>query len=161
MRLVGIVCLIAITLIFLGCVNVEEKKVEVGDNVKVNYTGKLEDGEIFDSSEGREPLKFVAGQGQMIKGFDEAVIGMKKGEKKTITLAPEEAYGEFREDAKITVDKNQLPNFENLVVGSQLMTNNGATGTIIEKSDQNAIIDFNHKLAGKTLIFDIEIVSIE
>jgi peptidylprolyl isomerase len=141
-------------------VEIMSNEVKVGDSISVNYTGKLVNGEVFDSSIGREPLAFTAGAGQMIKGFDDAVIGMKIGDKKTITLKPSEAYGEVNPQAIITVDANELPNFDQLQVGMELASSNGARGTITAKTDTNAVIDFNHSLAGKTLIFEIELVSI-
>jgi FKBP-type peptidyl-prolyl cis-trans isomerase 2 len=141
-------------------VEIMSNEVKVGDSISVNYTGKLVNGEFFDSSIGREPLAFTAGAGQMIKGFDDAVIGMKIGDKKTITLKPSEAYGEVNPQAIITVDANELPNFDQLQVGMELASSNGARGTITAKTDTNAVIDFNHSLAGKTLIFEIELVSI-
>jgi len=142
-------------------VEIMSNEVKAGNNVSVNYTGKLENGEVFDSSVGKTPLAFTAGAGQMIKGFDAAVIGMKVGDKKTITLKPSEAYGEANPNAIITVDANELPNFDQIQVGMELMSSNGARGTITAKTDTNAVIDFNHSLAGKTLIFEIELVSIE
>ncbi|MDD3083679.1 MAG: peptidylprolyl isomerase [Candidatus ainarchaeum sp.] len=136
------------------------KKVKIGDNISVNYTGRLLSGEIFDSSIGRQPLSFVAGAGQMIKGFDEAVIGMKIGETKEITLSPEQAYGEIDDSKIITFEKNSFNNFEELKVGLIVKTESDLEGIIMEKNDNNAIINFNHKLAGKTLVFEISLVSI-
>jgi FKBP-type peptidyl-prolyl cis-trans isomerase 2 len=172
--------MVLITSLLLGCITTEiesndsndinntnlevevmSEEVKSGDNISVHYTGKLENGEVFDSSVGKEPLAFAAGAGQMIKGFDDAVIGMKIGDKKTITLAPAEAYGEANPEAIITVDAKELPNFEELKVGMELASSNGARGKITSKTDTNAVIDFNHALAGKTLIFELELVSIE
>jgi FKBP-type peptidyl-prolyl cis-trans isomerase 2 len=137
----------------------EHKKIQVGDNISVNYTGRLEDGKIFDSSVGREPLTFNVGQGEMISGFDKAVAGMKVGEKKTVTLSPEEAYI-YRDELKVTYNKEDVPDFEELDINGKVVASNGQQGTIIEKTDSNITIDFNPEVAGKTLIFDIEIVSI-
>ncbi len=142
-------------------VKIMSNEVKAGDNISVDYTGKLVNGEVFDSSVGKEPLAFTAGAGQMIKGFDDAVIGMKVGDKKTITLKPSEAYGEVNPQAIIAVEASQLPNFDQLQVGMELASSNGARGKITQKNDTNAVIDFNHSLAGKTLIFEIELVSIE
>lgn len=135
------------------------KKVKAGDHVSVNYTGRLLDGSIFDSSVGRSPLEFDVGAEQMIKGFDDGVIGMKIGEKKIVTIPPEKAYGLVEESRIITVDKNSFADFDQMKVG--LMVSSGDyTGRIIEKNDTNAKINFNHELAGKTLVFEITLISI-
>ncbi|MFY0687634.1 MAG: peptidylprolyl isomerase [Cyclobacteriaceae bacterium] len=134
------------------------------DLVKVHYTGKLTDGEQFDSSEGRDPLEFTVGAGQMIKGFDDAVDGMGLNEKKTVTIPAAEAYGEYNAGLVQEVPRTQLP--EELVpeVGMPLIAG-GPDGqqmqvTIIEVNDQAVKIDANHQLAGKDLVFDIELVEI-
>ena len=130
-----------------------------GDNVKVHYTGKLVSGEQFDSSAGREPLAFTVGAGQMIAGFDEGVIGMKVGETKTLKITPEKAYGEY--DPELS---RELP-VEAVTftpeIGMQLATDTGLRGIITEVGEKSFIIDFNHELAGKTLIFEVTIVSME
>jgi len=136
------------------------KKVKAGDKVSVHYTGKLETGEVFDSSVGKTPLAFTAGAGQMIKGFDNAVIGMKVGDKKTITISPAEGYGVNDPSKVVLFDKNDVPDFEEMQVGMQVQAGNGMPGTIISKEENSLVIDFNHFLAGKTLIFEIEMVSI-
>ena len=136
------------------------KKVKDGDNVSVHYVGKLESGEIFDSSVGKSPLSFTAGAGQMIKGFDAAVIGMKAGDTKTITIPPQEAYGVSDPSRVVSFDKNEVPNFEEMEVGGAVTAGNGAQGKIISKDENSLVVDFNHFLAGKTLIFDIQLVSI-
>jgi FKBP-type peptidyl-prolyl cis-trans isomerase 2 len=135
------------------------KKVKNGDHVSVDYTGRLLDGSIFDSSIGRTPLEFDVGAGQMIKGFDDGVLGMKIGEKKTITIPPEQAYGAIDPKRIIILDKNSFVQFDEMKVGMIVSTGN-LSGTIIEKNDTNAKVDFNHKLAGKTLIFEITLISI-
>ncbi len=137
------------------------KKVQVGDKVSVNYTGRFEDGKIFDSSIGKSPLEFTAGAGQMIKGFDAAVIGMKVGEKKTVTLQPADAYGEYQQSKIVTLDKNNFLNFDELIVGMTVSAGNGLNGIVKEKNDTTAIIDFNPEMAGKTLVFEIEMLSID
>jgi peptidylprolyl isomerase len=136
------------------------KKAKIGDNVSVDYTGRLTDGTIFDSSVGREPLEFDVGAGQMIKGFDDGVVGMKVGETKFVTIPPEQAYGLVDSKKIITVDKNSFSQFDEMQVGLMVSAGNGLTGIIIAKNDTNATIDFNHKLAGKTLIFEITLISI-
>ena len=131
-----------------------------GVKVAVHYTGKLYDsGEQFDSSEGRDPLEFEVGAGQMIPGFDAAVHGMKLGEKKTVELPAEMAYGERREEmmGKVPVDK--LP--EGTEVGTKLRVQGGQTVTVVSIDGDEATLDANHELAGKVLVFDIEIISIK
>jgi len=136
------------------------KKVKAGDNVSVNYTGKVENGEVFDTSltPGREPLAFTTGAGQMIKGFDAAVIGMKVGDKKTITISPTEGYGVINEDNKQLIPKENLPS-QDYNVGQVLVVGQYRL-KIYEINDANVLASVNHFLAGKTLIFDIELVSI-
>ena len=139
-------------------------KAKKGDNVKVHYKGKLTSGEQFDSSEGREPLAFTVGAGQMIKGFDEAIPGMAVGEKKTINIAPENAYGEKNMEAIIEYPKANIPPDMNLEVGMRLQLQNEAGNPIpvvvIEVKEEAVILDANHELAGKELVFDIELVEI-
>jgi len=141
------------------------QKIERGDYITVNYRGTLEDGTEFDSSlkAGREPLGFTVGAGEMIAGFDEAVVGMKIGDEKNVSLSPEKAYGNSQEDQIVTVPRenlSQLPD-EQIYVGAKLRAQNGAVGTVIEVTEENVKIDFNHELAGKTLKFWIKIVTIE
>ena len=136
------------------------RKVKAGDTVSVQYVGRLTDGNIFDSSIGKDPLTFVAGAGQMIKGFDAAVIGMAVGEKKTVTLPPEEAYGPVDPARIVVLDANKFGDFNGLTVGMQVGSAQGLQGTVEAKTDKNATINFNHELAGKTLVFDIVLVSI-
>jgi len=143
----------------------EEKLIANGSEISVHYTGSLDDGTIFDSSHPRgQTLDFTAGAGQMIKGFDDAVIGMKIGEKKTITLAPSEAYGEYDESKKQVIEKSQLESFKNagytLEVGEELPTQYGMF-KIVDADDTTITLDTNHELAGKTLTFEIEIVDIK
>jgi|SRR5690606_37832938 peptidylprolyl isomerase len=139
-------------------------KAKNGDNVKVHYKGKLTTGEQFDSSEGREPLAFTVGAGQMIKGFDEAIPGMEVGEKKTINIAPENAYGAKNEEAIIEFPKSNIPADIKLEAGMKLqLTNQNGQPipvTVTEIKDDVIVLDANHELAGKELIFDIELVEI-
>jgi FKBP-type peptidyl-prolyl cis-trans isomerase 2 len=139
-------------------------KAKKGDNVKVHYKGKLTSGEQFDSSEGREPLAFTVGAGQMIKGFDEAIPGLAVGEKKTINIAPENAYGAINMEAIIEFPKTNIPPEMNLEVGMRLQLQNDAGHPIpvvvIEVKEEAVILDANHELAGKELVFDIELVEI-
>jgi FKBP-type peptidyl-prolyl cis-trans isomerase 2 len=139
-------------------------KAKKGDVVKVHYKGTLNTGEQFDSSEGREPLEFTVGAGQMIAGFDRAIPGMAVGDKKTITIAPSDAYGEKKEDALIEFPKANIPGDMNLQPGMKLQLRNQAGQpvpvTVAEVKDDIVILDANHELAGKELIFDIELINI-
>lgn len=138
--------------------------VKNGDNVKVHYTGKLVNGEQFDSSVGREPLEFTVGAGMMIKGFDDAMPGMKLGEKKTINIAPEDGYGERNPQAIIEFPKEQVPEDMKLEPGMPLTLSDQAGNPVpvivVEVKDDVIILDANHFLAGQELIFDIELVEI-
>lgn len=135
-----------------------------GDKVRVHYEGTLKTGETFDSSKGREPLEFTVGSGQVIKGFDEGVKGMKVGEKKTVEIPVGDAYGEKSEDLIIEFPKAQFPGDMNPEVGQQLMMSNGSGQsfpvTIREIKDDSVLLDANHPLAGQDLIFNIELVEI-
>lgn len=136
-----------------------------GDHVKVHYTGKLTSGEQFDSSTGREPLAFTVGAGQMIKGFDEAIPGMALGDKKTINITPENAYGEKNKEAIIEFPKANIPEEMKLEKGMKLQLQNEAGQPIpvvvTEVKEEVVILDANHELAGKELVFDIELVEIK
>lgn len=140
------------------------KKIKNGDTVSVNYTGKLEDGTIFDTSlsEGREPLKVKLGEGQLIPGFEKGLIDMSEGETKTIELEHTEAYGEPRPEMIIEINKNQVP--QDIQVGQSLQ-GMGPMGpinvTVIEIKEDTVVIDGNHPLAGKKLIFELEVLNIE
>lgn len=139
------------------------QQVQNGDKVKVHYHGKLRTGETFDSSNGRQPLEFTVGSGQVIKGFDDGVKGMQPGEKKTIEIPVEDAYGSKQEEMIIEFPKEQFPPDMSPEVGMQLMMSNGGQQipvTIIEVKDQTVILDANHQLAGQDLIFDLELVEI-
>jgi FKBP-type peptidyl-prolyl cis-trans isomerase 2 len=139
------------------------KKVQNGDTVTVNYTGRLEDGSIFDTSlmEGREPLTSVLGQGQLIPGFENGLIDMVIGETKTIEILPKDAYGEYFPDRITTINKSQVP--PDVKVGETLqgMSPEGPVIIkIVEINESDVVIDANHPLAGQKLIFDLELVSI-
>jgi peptidylprolyl isomerase len=135
-----------------------------GDNVKVHYTGKLTSGEQFDSSAGREPLEFTVGAGQMIKGFDAAIPGMAIGDKKTITIAPVDGYGERDPRAIIEFPKEHVPADMKLEPGMPLTLSdqqgNPVPVVVVEVKDDLIILDANHFLAGQELIFDIELMAI-
>ena len=140
------------------------QQVKEGDVVKVHYTGKLINGEQFDSSVGREPLEFIVGAGQMIKGFDDAMPGMNLGEKKTINIAPEDAYGPRSEEAIIEFPKQNVPADIKLEPGMPLTLSNQdgqpVPVIIVEVKEEVIVLDANHFLAGQELIFDIELVEI-
>ncbi|MEP6617631.1 MAG: peptidylprolyl isomerase [Ginsengibacter sp.] len=140
------------------------QKVKNGDVVKVHYTGKLTNGEQFDSSEGRTPLEFTVGGGQMIKGFDDAMPGMTIGQKKTINILPEDAYGVKDKDAIIEFPTENIPKDLPVEVGMQFQLRNEYDQpfpvTVSEIKDDVVILDANHELAGEELIFDIELVEI-
>jgi peptidylprolyl isomerase len=135
-----------------------------GDTVKIHYTGRLQDGTVFDSSSDREPLQFNIGSGQVIVGFEEAVTGMAVGEKKTSQIPCDKAYGERNPSMVMVVDKKHVPPEINPEVGQRLQV--GAPDgkmlavTIIEVGDENITLDANPPLAGEDLTFDIELVEI-
>lgn len=138
-------------------------KVETGKTIKVNYTGKFEDGTVFDTSlvEGGEPLKTVLGQGNLIPGFEKGLLGMNEGENKTIEIDPVEGYGEYLDGLVTTVPKTQMP--EGVKVGDVLQSS-GDRGTInvtvTEINETEVKVDANHPLAGKKLIFDVELLDV-
>lgn len=134
-----------------------------GDTVHIHYTGRLEDGTPFDSSQGREPLEFVLGSGQVIPGFDDAVSGMAVGESKTVTIAADRAYGAKREELILDVPRSDLPGGLEPQLGHhlQMSTPDGQTFQVevVGTSDEGIVLDANHPLAGKDLTFDIELVA--
>lgn len=140
-------------------------QVKENNTVKVNYTGKLSDGQIFDTSEGREPLEFTLGQGQLIPGFEKGVIDMKLNEKKTITIAKEEAYGDVNPALIQEVSKADLPQDMTPKVGMGLVskTQDGRETNlmVVEVKEETIVLDANHPLAGKDLVFDLEVVDIK
>jgi len=135
-----------------------------GDTVRIHYTGKLEDGTQFDSSKGRDPLEFAVGGGQVIAGFDNAVEGMAVGDKKSVTIQPEEAYGPRHDQLIQDVPKNQLPDDMTPAVGMELQAKNESGQVmrfaVTSVDDESITVDGNHPLAGKSLNFDIELVEI-
>lgn len=137
---------------------------KTGDVVRVHYTGRLTDGTLFDSSEGRDPLEFTIGAGQMIKGFDTGVLGMEVGEKKTLQIAPTEAYGERDEEAIIEFPSANIPDEMQLEPGMQLTLRNQfgqpIPVVVLEVKEEIVVMDANHSLAGKDLVFDVELVAI-
>ena len=139
------------------------EQIKEGASVSVNYTGRLEDGTIFDTSlqEGRKPLTAILGQGQLIPGFENGLMGMSVGEKKTIEIEPEDAYGEINPQLTQEVPLDKVP--DNVKVGDMLQGQNQygpVQVTVKEVNESTVLLDMNHPLAGKKLIFDLEVVSI-
>lgn len=136
-----------------------------GDTVKIHYTGKLDDGTVFDSSVEREPLEFTLSSGQVIPGFDQAVLGMSPGETKTETIPMDQAYGPYREEMVLEVNKQQMPPDLEPEVGQQLQLQQ-ANGQIVAVlvtgvTDSTVTLDANHPLAGEDLTFEIQLVEID
>ncbi|MCW9707406.1 FKBP-type peptidyl-prolyl cis-trans isomerase [Fodinibius salsisoli] len=142
-------------------------KVKDGDTVKVHYTGKLtDDGTVFDSSQEREPIEFTLGEGQLIPGFEKAVIGLEEGDSTTVEIDSEDAYGERREDLELEVAKDDLPDNVDPQVGMQLQMQQQENGRAIPVQitaveDDFVQLDANHPLAGKDLTFDIELIELK
>ena len=139
-------------------------KAKNDDKVKVHYTGTLEDGTVFDSSREREPLEFTVGGGEMIKGFDDAIVDMAVGETKNFTIPAADAYGERRDEMVFDVDRSQLPEEMEPQIGQHLQTEaEGGHPVILEivaVEDDKVTLDGNHPLAGKDLNFEIELMEI-
>jgi peptidylprolyl isomerase len=135
-----------------------------GDTVRIHYTGTLGDGSEFDSSSGRDPLEFALGGGQVIPGFDAAVTGMSLGDKKTVTIEPDDAYGQRHEQLVQQVPKNTLPENIEPAVGMQLQSQSPdgqiMNLVIVEVEEESITLDANHPLSGQALTFDIELVEI-
>ena len=161
--------------ILAGCTSMGTEIAKTGDIIGVDYIGTLNDGTVFDTSlkavaeknniynpqRGYAPLEFTIGEGQMIKGFDEGVVGMKVGEMKKIPLQPEDAYGNVRSDLIVNVGASQITNDPSqLAVGGSVYTQTGSVGIIKEINNGTVTVDFNHPFAGKELNFEITLVSI-
>jgi peptidylprolyl isomerase len=140
------------------------KQAETGNTIKVHYTGKLDDGTVFDSSREREPLEFTIGGGGLIKGFEDAVMGMAVGDTKTIRIPAAEAYGTYRDDLAMNVGKTQFPPDIEPKEGVMICLRHPDGGTIdamITAVDEDSVtLDANHPLAGEDLTFDLEMVDI-
>lgn len=139
-------------------------KAKEGDTVKVHYTGKLANGEVFDSSEGRQPLEFTIGNGSLIPGFEKGVVGMDVGDTKTIEISPEEGYGERRDELVVEVNKNDFPDTVTPALGQRLQIRQQGSEpivvTITELKEETVTLDANHPLAGYTLFFDVEMLAV-
>ncbi len=135
-----------------------------GDKVKVDYTGKLKNGSVFDSSASREPLEFMIGNGQVIPDFEDAVVGMNPGDSKTIEIPAVRAYGPRHEDLVIAIDREQFPPDINPEVGDQLQISQpdgrASVVTVTDINDSSVTLDANHPLAGEDLTFDIQLVEV-
>jgi len=134
--------------------------IKQGNTVKVHYTGRLEDNQVFDSSNGKQPIEFQVGSQQVIEGFETGVIGLNKGDKTTVTIPADKAYGEVRQELIMSVPRTQVP--QDVTPGAQLqgIGQNGEPFTVVveEVNTDFVILNGNHPLSGKTIIFDIEIV---
>jgi peptidylprolyl isomerase len=139
-------------------------KARQGDEVKVHYKGHLGDGSVFDSSEGREPLQFKIGEGLIIPGFEQAVVGMEKGENKTVLIPAAEAYGAYQEEMVAVVERDQFPVDLNPEIGQQLELGReegqNMIVTVTEVTEKTVTLDANHPLAGEDLTFEIDLVEI-
>jgi len=135
-----------------------------GDTVKVDYTGRLDDGSVFDTTENREPLQFVLGQEQLITGFQKAILGMSPGDSKTVKLAPEEAYGPRRDEMILAIDRASFPVDVEPQVGQQLQLKQSdgspVGATVAEVTESAVTVDANHPLAGQTLTFEISLLEV-
>jgi peptidylprolyl isomerase len=136
-----------------------------GDTVKIHYKGQFDDGTVFDTSEDGDPIEFTIGEGHVIPGFEDAVIGMATGEKKTEKIEADRAYGQHRPDLVFTIDRGQLPQGTNISVGDFLKIGfadgGSASVQVAEIADESVTLDANHPLAGKDLTFDLTLVSID
>jgi peptidylprolyl isomerase len=135
-----------------------------GDTVRVHYTGKLEDGTVFDSSQGRDPLEFTLGSGQVIAGFDDAVSGMEPGSAKTVTIPAERAYGARRDELLLQVDRSQFPDNADPAPGQQFQMSQGGQNFVVSVAaveGSQVTLDANHPLAGQDLTFELELVAVK
>ncbi|MBE0426938.1 MAG: peptidylprolyl isomerase [Nitrospirae bacterium] len=138
-------------------------QVKRGDNVKVHYTCTLKDGTIVDSTMNQQPLQFTVGKGQVLPSLEEAVEGMKQGEAKDITIPSDKAFGPHKEEMVQVVDRNRLPADLKVNAGMKLQTNQGGQPidfTVIDVSESTVTLDFNHPLAGKELLFNVNVAEI-
>ena len=156
--------ILAVLVLCSGCTD-GVAGVESGDRVSVHYTGTFENGTVFDSSSGREPLAFTVGAGQMIPGFEAGVVGMQVGETKTVHIPADQAYGQYRDDLIFLFDPESVSGGENLTVGQQvevtLPGGQGLAARVTGISPEGISIDANHPLAGEDLTFSIQVVEIE
>jgi peptidylprolyl isomerase len=135
-----------------------------GDKVKIHYTGKLKDGRIFDSSRDNEPLELTLGTGQVIPGFEREIVGMSQDDSKTFEIAAEDAYGLYREELVVEIDKKRVPENLNLEIGQHLALRPGegqiVRVTVTDIADETVTLDANHPLAGEDLTFEVQLIEI-
>lgn len=148
----------------MGMSRRNKMKVKEGDKVRVHYTGTLEDGTVFDSSEGGEPLEFQVGSGQIIEGFESGIMGMEEGEQRKLSVPPEKAYGPRRDDLVGKLPTDQVKDLD-LQPGSnvQVQTKQGDVikAKVVEVADDGVLVDINHPLAGETMNFDVKLVGLD
>ncbi|MBW2431990.1 MAG: peptidylprolyl isomerase [Deltaproteobacteria bacterium] len=141
------------------------KEAQVGDLVSVHYTGKLKNGEVFDSSKDRDPLEFTLGNKELLPGFEDGVVGMKPGESKSVKLEPENAFGDRREDLLLKLPQKEFPHHITPSVGLQLRLSNASgnemTVVVTEVGEDTVTLDANHPLSGEIVVFEIELVEIK
>lgn len=141
------------------------QKASSGDKVQVHYTGKLDSGEVFDSSSGRDPLSFELGSGQVIPGFERAVEGMEVGETREVRIEPDDAYGQRRDDLRMQVPRTQFPDDVDPSVGDamRLQDPNGGQhmARVVDTSENEVTLDLNHPLAGQALNFELTLVDVD
>ncbi len=140
-------------------------KAKNGDKVTVHYTGKFEDGIVFDTSLDGQPLSFELGNSHVIQGFNDAVVGMEPGESNTVTISPDKAYGDYKKELVIKIEKSKLPPDADPQIGQKLSANHSGNDTkinftIVEIEDDVLTLDANHVLSGRNLVFDIELVEV-
>lgn len=139
-------------------------KAKEGDVVRVHYTGRLKDNRIFDTSLDGEPLELTVGAGEVIPGFEQAVIGMEVGDKKTVTIAAEDAYGPYREELVVEIDRGRIPSDLHLEIGQPLVFRQSEGPPIrvlvTDISERSVTLDANHPLAGEDLTFEVQLVEI-
>ena len=135
-----------------------------GDTVRIHYSGRLTNGTPFDSSEGRAPLEFTLGQGQVIKGLEQHVTGMETGARSTVTIPVADAYGPRRDDAIQQLDRAKVPSGIDLQIGTQLQARTADGGmlpiTVVGVDEQSVTVDANHPLAGQDLVFEVELIEV-
>jgi peptidylprolyl isomerase len=139
-------------------------RAKANDRVKIHYKGSLRDGTVFDSSLGKEPFIFIIGKGAVIRGLEKSVVGMKAGDKKTVTIQPEDAYGLHREDLCAVIERSRIPDNINLRPGGKLdvQSSRGTSSRalVLDVTETFVTLDLNHPLAGKELVFDLELIEI-
>ena len=162
--LLGVVVLLAGALLGFSCSGGDGAVAKEGDTVKVHYTGSLDDGTVFDSSVNRDPFQFTVGAGQVIAGFDEAVLGMQVGQSRTVVIPAAEAYGPYREDLLITLTREEFPLDKEPVLGQRMSayldSGQQVVAEVIDVTETSVTLDANHHLAGEDLTFEIELVAI-